>query len=122
MTTINGVSLTHGNPRQHIWTFAAGTSETDTDKEACPCDTSIRINIQQFVKADYFCESGVNTSSTSGFHPDDPLWDGKGCITSSTYCSFNSPPYFTKRLPRPTSDSIEARLCRWEGNDDDSPS
>ena len=90
----------------------------DNDDEACPCDVTINIRIPPFVGGDYFCESGVNTSSTSGFHPDDPLWDGNGCISSSTCCSFNSPPYFTKQLLRPTSDDIEARLCRWEGNDD----
>ena len=56
----------------------------------------------------------------SGFYPDDPLWDGSGCTTSSTCCSFNNPPYFTKQLPNPTSDDIEARLCRYE-SDEDSP-
>ena len=116
---VAGVSLTHGSPRQHIWTFAAGSYETDTDNEACPCDTTFSINIPLFVGGDYFCETGVNSgSSTTGFHPDDPLWDGEGCSNSSSCCSFNNPPYFTKQLPSPTSDPIEARLCRWEGNED----
>ena len=118
---VAGVSLTHGSPRQHIWTFAAGSYEEDNDQEACPCDTTFSINIPLFVGGDYFCESGVNSgSSTSGFHPDDPLWDGEGCSSSSSCCSFNNPPYFSKQLPSPTSDSIEARLCRW-GSVDDSP-
>ena len=116
---VSGVSLTHGSPRQHIWTFAAGSYETDNDYDACPCDATIDIKIPPFVGGDYFCESGVNSgSSTSGFHPDDPLWDGSGCTTSSSCCSFNNPPYFTKRLRNPTSDDIEARLCRWEGSED----
>ena len=55
------------------------------------------------------------------FYPDDPLWDGEDCSSSSSCCSFNNPPYFTKQLPSPTSDPIEARLCRLEGGDDDSP-
>ena len=118
---VAGVSLTHGSPRQHIWTFAAGLSEDfPTRGDACPCDASISIGIPPFVGGDYFCESGVNSGSTSGLHPEDSLWDGQGCSNSSTCCSFNSPPYFTKQLPSPTSDPIEARLC-WLDSGDDSP-
>ena len=71
-----------------------------------------------FVGEDYFCDSGVRSEDTSGFYPDDPFWDGEGCSSSSSCCSFNNPPYFTKTLPSPTSDPIEARLCRWESIDD----
>ena len=40
-----GVSLTHGIPRQHIWTFAAGSYETDyQDEDVCPCDASSYFN------------------------------------------------------------------------------
>ena len=117
---VTGVSLTHGCQRQHIWTFAAGSSEDlPTRDDACPCDASINITIPPFVGEDYFCESGVNSgSSTSGFHPDDPLWDGEGCSSNSSCCLFNNPPYFTKQLPSPTSDPIEARLCRLATSDD----
>ena len=117
---VTGVSLTHGSPRQHIWTFAAGISEDHfTRDDACPCDVTININIPPFVSGDYFCESGA-VSSPSGFHPDDPLWDGQNCTATSTCCSFNSPPYFTKQLPSPTTDDIEARLC-WLTSNDQSP-
>ena len=117
---VSGVSLTHGSPRQHIWTFAAAATETRTNAEGCPC-TGASVTIPPFVGGDYFCESGVNSGSLqSRFYPDNPLWDGQDCSSNSTCCSFNNPPYFTKQLPSPTSDPIEARLCRWE-SDDDSP-
>ena len=125
VTTIDGayvcgVSLTHGSPRQHIWTFAAGSYEQDyTDDDACPCDATISIRIPPFVGGDYFCESGA-TSSASGFYPYDPLWDGQNCIGTSTCCSFNSPPYFSKQLSSPTTDDIEARMC-WMDPGDQSP-
>ncbi|CAI8058151.1 hypothetical protein GBAR_LOCUS31613, partial [Geodia barretti] len=96
---VSGVSLTHGSPRQHIWTFAAGLSEaTPSRNDACPCDASINITIPPFVGGDYFCESGVNSGYTYSqtFYGDDPLWDGEGCGSSSSCCSFNNPPYFTK--------------------------
>ena len=67
---------------------------------------------------DYFCESGVNSRSTDGFHPDDLLWDGDSCAVSSTCCPFNNPPYFTKQLPNPTTDDLEVRLCQDNGAND----
>ena len=116
---VSGVSVTHGSPRQHIWTFAAGYSEAQpTLIYVCPCDAPLySISIPPFVGGDYFCESGVN-SGYDFYSLSDPLWDGEGCGSSSSCCSFNNPPYFTKTLPSPTSDPIEARLCRWESIDD----
>ena len=108
---VSGVSLTHGSPRQHIWTFAAGHSEVEDTNFVCPCDTTVDISIPPFVGGDYFCESGRNSAGPNMFFPDDPLWDGDGCTATSTCCSFNNPPYFTKQLPSPTTDVIEARLC-----------
>ena len=122
MTTIDGayvsgVSLTHGSPRRHIWTFAAGASEAHpTWVDVCPCDARITIRVPPFVGNHYFCESGVNAGDRNGFHPDDPLWDGQNCTSSSTCCSFNTPPYFVKQLPASTTDSTEARLCQIDGN------
>ena len=121
---VAGVSLTHGSPRQHIWTFAAGSFEDrPTRDDACPCDASISITIPPFVGGDYFCESGISSGlAYSIFFSNDPLWDGKGCSNSSSCCSFNNPPYFTKQLSSPTSDPIEARLCQLDANQgDDSP-
>ena len=124
-TTIDGayvdaVSLTHGSPRQHIWTFAAGQSEFDNIDDSCPCDVTIDITIPPFMGGDCFCESGWNSNAEpSGiFYPDDPLWDGDGCTANSTCCSFNNPPYFTKQLPGPTTDDIEARLCQQDSSGD----
>ena len=62
---VSGVSLTHGSPRQHIWTFAAGISEYfyHLSTSACPCDATIDITIPPYVGGDYFCESGWNSGS-----------------------------------------------------------
>ena len=53
---VDGVSLTYGSPRQHIWTFAAGQSEFSNVNDNCPCDVTINITIPPFVGGDYFCE------------------------------------------------------------------
>ena len=116
---ISGVSLTHGSPRQHIWSFVAGRSEYErTLPDACPCDATIVINTPSFVGNDYFCESGVNSGSIYGlFHADDPLWDGENCSSTSTCCSFNNPPYFTKDI-NTTTDDLEVRICTWDSSED----
>ena len=105
---VEGVSLTHGasGRRQHIWTFASGRSEVTIGLNipvACPCDTPPHHAAPAFVGNDYFCESGLHSEWDSSQHagvlfPDDVLWDGQNCISNSTCCQFNDPPWFTKNL------------------------
>ena len=107
-----GISLTHGVPRQHIWSFVNAQNEGSTI-EVCPCIQGGRDEVPSFVGNDYFCDSAVRRISfTAGiYHPNDPLWDGQGCGSTSTCCSFNNPPWFCKQLQQPTTDDIELRLC-----------
>ena len=124
---VSGVSITHGRPgsRQHIWTFAASLSYDCTAhvNHFCPC-TNINVNwpyqVPSFIGNDYFCESGRKSSDRScsggsAYYPGDPLWDGKGCPSTSTCCELNSPPWFCKTLPNPTSDDLELRQCHVNG-------
>ena len=118
---VDGVSVTHGSPRQHIWTFAGGYDETTQNAwSACPCVAG-SYNARRapsFVGQNYFCESGLAQYKGNDyvFWPDgDPLWDGQGCGPSSTCCSFNSPPWFNVRLPNATTDDIEVRICNTVG-------
>ena len=85
--------------------------------EHCPCESSQynNYNVPPFVGNDYFCESGWQTAWSNGysrtFFPNNTLWDGQNCISSSTCCQFNSPPWFAKILNVSTTDDIELRLC-----------
>ena len=122
---IDGVSLTHGSqPRKHIWSFAAALAETQTEytTSKCPCITGDESTlIPPWVGNDYFCDTaGAEDYWKLTFHLEDPLWDGEGCGPTSTCCSFNNPPWFSKQLPSPTTDDIEMRLCVGEssGNED----
>jgi hypothetical protein len=86
---VDGVSLTHGRPHQHIWTFAACPS-------GCTCG-----GVPMFVGTHYFCDSNTE------------LW--RRCPSSSNLCcSFNNPPWFYRELSQPTTDDIEMRVCRDE--------
>ena len=109
---VAGISLTHGQPRQHIWSFASARGEGYTT-EVCPCINGSTDTVPQFVGNDYFCDSALRgRNATEGlFYPNDPLWNGQGCGSSSTCCEFNNPPLFCKQLPQPTADDIEMRLC-----------
>ena len=118
---VDGISITHGSPRKHIWTLIANRKGS---KAICPCDTSSNTVVPSFIGNDYFCESGT-TSTDPGFqlYTDDPLWDGKGCGGSEGPCC-NAPgiPWFHKVLNPPTTDYIELRICADEGrNNEDSP-
>ena len=110
---VDGISLTHGFPRQHIWTFAAGVDEHHTN--ACPCVTgrSSGSRVPSFVGQNYFCESGLTEWDANNIlYPNgDPLWDGQGCGPTSSCCIFNSPPWFHVTLPSSTTDDIEVRIC-----------
>ena len=125
-----GVSLTHGqNPRKHIWTFAGAADETaNIYNIKCPCintalNPAVSSYIPSFVGNDYFCDTALSVyygSVPSALQPSDPLWDGKGCGPASTCCSFNTPPWFVKDLPSPTTDDVEMRVCR-PGSDGSTP-
>ena len=52
------------------------------------------------------------------YYVNDPLWDGAGCVRGSC-CQFNSPPWFCKDLPHPTSEDIELRLCSDDQSTDE---
>ena len=120
-----GVCLTRGFPRQHVWTFAAGIDEQIGRSNTCPCvnGSANGARIPSFVGQNYFCETGITQNpGTPTFWPNgDPLWDGQGCGPTSSCCTFNSPPWFNVRLPNATTDNIEVRLCGSGTQFEDSP-
>ena len=96
---VDGVSLTYGSPRQHIWTFANALDEyPHSYNHKCPCTNVTEqrtISIPSYVGDDYFCETGVppgERRSNCLFYAADPLWDGGGCGPTSVCCTFNNPP------------------------------
>ena len=126
---LDGVSVTHGSPCQHIWNFAGGLDEDSSvhSGSSCACVTgsSSRDYIPLFVGQNYFCETGITQwdRHTYIFWPNgDRLWDGQGCGPTSTCCTFNSPPWFNVQLSSPTTDDIEVRICGdQEIGDEDTP-
>ena len=86
---VDGVSITQGSPRQHLWTYAAGLSEIfNSDVFACPCARSGYNSswIPDFVGNNYYCESGFVGTAVARVTWDDPLWDGMECFISGNTC------------------------------------
>ena len=110
---VDGISMTYGKyPRKHIWTFTAALQEESSEREnVCPCTStrsSPQLTVPDFVREDYFCDTGSRGFHQNILYRDDPLWDGTGC-------EYNTPPWFRKEISPPTRDDIEVRLCADEG-------
>ena len=111
---IDGVSITHGSPRQHIWSFIASKGESRTDCHGCPCYTRFTGTHVPFIGDNFFCDSGAGNWQGAILYVADPLWDGQGCGSNNGCCTFNNPPWFCTELDQHTSDDIELRLCADE--------
>ena len=123
-TYVDGISLTYGNPKKHVWIFAAALDEVGSHLPSnCPCtkvnQASSATHPPNFVGYDYFCDTGSQNRFEYGRLYSDPLWDGAGCGPHNTCCSLNNPPWFYKQLSQPTTDDIEMRVCRSEGIDNE---
>ena len=119
---LDGVSVTHGSPRKHIWSFASDLCE---QCRLCPCTGSDMP--PPWVGDNYFCESGT-TSIVRPPWPDvlmfadDPLWDGKGCGPNELMCCMrNNPPWFSVTTDEVTDDDIEIRICGTINSSMDTP-
>ena len=121
---LDGISITHGSPQRHLWSFAASYYEqwSGTQNYICACDRpdpdNSRWYVPDFVGQDYYCESGFVTSAQSRIAWEDPLWDGAGCVTPGNTCCQRYG-WFHKQVNL-TSDSIEVRWCadQWRSNED----
>ena len=123
---VDGISLTHGSPRQHVWTFVAGLQENINPIDGryqCPCSVGSKQlpSVQSFVGNEYFCESGLDEqwiANTPYFS--DPLWDGKQCGSlEQECCQASGLPWFHKVLSSTTTDYIELRVCADEETDNE---
>ena len=113
---LDGVSITRGSPRQHVWSLLTGNVQG-----SCQCLGSISPSVRPFIGTNYFCESGNpsgNTSST--LYTSDPLWDGQGCGGSEgPCCNVTGIPWFHRDYgSTTTTDYIELRVCADARGDD----
>ena len=120
---VDGVSITLGNPRKHVWTYASGISEgEDRGTSNCPCSHTPGAPAHAFIRDHYYCESGFEaTKQVALFYTDDTLWDGSGCIHAANNCCTNiDMPWFFRKFPIAQKDDIEVRICVDQAFSDES--
>ena len=112
---VDGLSITHGNPRKHLWTLAVGNSELTSHLEVrCPKDTDPFnfTRVPDFVGNNFYCEAGYETTHEKRTAWEDPLWDGQQCV-SSTAQSCSGYSWFHSDIASSQED-IEVRWCADE--------
>ena len=113
---VDGVSITRGSPRQHVWTLMA-----DNGHHHCPCNVNNNNLPQSFIGNHSFCEAETTSCCGFAFYTSDPLWDGKGCDSTETACcSAPGLPWFHRDYGNTTTtDYVELRVCGDEGTDNE---
>ena len=118
----DGVSITHGSPRRHLWTYATGVSELyGNDRFRCPCARSNpndRTHVPSFVGEHFYCESGFpGTTYRDSVVWEDPLWDGLNCVAPGNKCCERYGWFY--RNVSSSTDNIELRICADQGISDE---
>ena len=110
---VDSISITYGqSPRKHVWTLAAGLFSYKKDEtESCP-GTGYGVPQPEFVANNYFCSSGNFGTNWEHRFYDTPLWS---TITGDCGRSAHDVPYFCAKLPEPTTEDLELRICANQG-------
>ena len=118
---VDGISITLGSPRKHVWTYAVGLSD-DYDRDGnfnCPCASNPGSPLPAFVGNHYYCESGDVGSPAALYYLSDPLWDGIGCGTGNECCAQIGMPWFYRKLPVSVGEDFEVRICKDDVHQDE---
>ena len=74
---VDGVSITLGDPRKHVWTYAIGISDSGSATVSyCPCASRQGADPPTFVSDHYYCESGdTGGDNERAYYTTDPVWE-----------------------------------------------
>ena len=126
---VDGLSITIGSPRKHVWTYASGNNDFNTevdtnlttDEFACPCAAVPGYSPFPFVHDNYYCESGQDGSVVfDRVYTSDALWDGSQCNgAGDNCCTETGQPWFYRQFPVAYQSDVEARICADEDYDNE---
>ena len=122
---LDGISITRGSPRQHVWSLMVGLFENSVlgySWANCPCNTGSPQTVQSFIGNNYYCESGNPTTVIENrLYSNDELWDGKSCGSNeASCCTAPGQPWFHRDYGTiTTTDHIELRMCGDSGWSDE---
>ena len=111
---VDGLSITYGNPRRHVWTYAAGHIRR------CLCHPNhFASPVPSFVGQHYYCDGWPQSWAGGNWYSQYRLWDGAGCPAGNTCCDPPNLPWFHRTLNTATTDDMEVRLCRDQSSGDE---
>ena len=117
---VNGMSITYGSPRKHVWSYAGGLSDDGNyPSNNCPCAKVRGPAPPSFVGDHYYCKSGNTGPYEFVLYDSDPLWNGAGCSAGSNCCSQPGMPWFCRTLPQEVEEDIEVRICADQSTSDE---
>ena len=123
---VDGVSITVGEPRKHVWTYAVGLSDNfkynyTEEGYNCPCAQHPGSDPPSFVGHHYYCESGNNGPLyiAGKYYTDDELWNGRGCGMDNNCCAQAGLPWFFRQFSVVITGDVEVRICRDQDNSDE---
>ena len=115
---LDGVSITYGRPRKHIWSFFG----MFTPWRCCEEKHLNNTEFLGFVGNNSFCDTGNidNADWQETLFTNHTLWDGvAGCVNSATCCHSSAGPWFQTTLAAPTVSDIEVRICSDQHTDNE---
>ena len=119
---VDGLSITVGENRTHVWTYAVGLSDDyfyPKRIENCPCNSIVPgAQPPGFVGDHYYCESGNLGRFESGtYYTNDKLWDGQDC--ENDCCDEVSLPWFQRQFNTTIQEDVEVRICHDQATTDE---
>lgn len=106
----DGLSITLGSPRQHLWTYALSQGYTNTARHSCPCRGGMATPAPDFVGAHYACDAASpNVGAWDTWHTDSPVWHGNS-VNNGECDVRGAPSWFVRHLAEPTTAPLEVRI------------
>ena len=114
----DGVSITAGTPRKHIWTFAASSAHTG-QFQSCPCLNSGGILAPEFVGQHFYCSTTTTQSARYEFTDDGHAWSATDYCPFLRGCCNTGQPWFHRVFGEASSDKLEIRICNDQSTSDE---
>jgi len=114
----DGVSITIGNPRKHVWSYIGGQTRDAANSHCCncPCSSTPGPAVPIYLLNQYYCDSGNDgTYNTATYFTNNPLWDGEGCDHPQNNCCADvGMPWFKRVFATAQKEDVEVRICHNE--------
>ena len=106
---VDGVSITAGSPRKHVWTYAVSGNAFGIT--ACPCQFLGAAPAPTFVGDHYFCATTDLTIPTYDFSDSAHIWSATVVCQPDSNCCNRDQPWFYRDLGQASADDLELRIC-----------